>query len=439
MHRTLIWIVSLCGLACMSCSVFGDWFVVPTGSVTDGGLEAIQGLESRFTPFFKCATLIVCVVVAMTWALRLRARHADAGIAVLGMVMLLFFPYAVIVWEPELSAKAGWLQMQHENLTWLGGDVYRAQEYKLLPTKLRLYISDVPRQLTVLKLPSWSIEEFGLHRVKYLVQWLGYTNTFCQFVAPGWFLALLGNVALLLACLFEGRELKVMRIRTQVQRFAFVAVVSCGVAWSWPICASRDLSAAARDVHRGHHANALEKLGMAGRLFPPLQQDTWFVVQLGLSEYRAGRDTSHARLYQAGLMERGGQKQLANDMLRQVMAQSDTNSAVYREACRGLLRQAIRSLNSGHDKRAIREFESVLRAEPCNIKALYSLQMAHARLGHSDLVDRYRSQMEKVYSFASFPNRKVVLAAAAELAFITSSKGQQVDDAFRTMIEIREL
>ena len=88
---------------------------------------------------------------------------------------------------------------------------------------------------------------------------------------------------------------------------------------------------------------------------------------------------------------------------------------MHREACRGVLRQSIRALNSGNLHPAIVSLHEVLRWEPCNIKALYALMRANAQLRDHAAATIACGQLESVYSHLRLPNRIVVLGTAQEI------------------------
>ena len=82
--------------------------------------------------------------------------------------------------------------MQHDNLTWLGGDIYSEAAAGSNSWKAKVYWVDPPRQVSVAPIPDWSVFEIGLDKTEDVLVWLGYSNTFCQFARTGWFCAVMG-------------------------------------------------------------------------------------------------------------------------------------------------------------------------------------------------------------------------------------------------------
>ena len=52
----------------------------------------------------------------------------STALASLYCLLSLSYPYFVMIRSPVVSAEATWLQMQHDNLLWLGGDIYNNAE-----------------------------------------------------------------------------------------------------------------------------------------------------------------------------------------------------------------------------------------------------------------------------------------------------------------------
>lgn len=430
MHRLLLWSVVLTGICCLAVCNYENWFLVPVATVgSPSGQAAIMAAEPHITRYFRGGASAMVLVLMGLFFRRGGRWHLEVIFAATCVVALLAYPYCVISWESRLSARAAWLQSQHEDLTWFGGDIFKSHEYRSLPLKTRLYVVDQPRQIAVLKLPTWSIQEIGIHRLPYLVQWLGYTNTFCQFVGMGWMLAVGGSCALLLGTLFRNGKVEVARIRSAVRTLTLVSLASSIAAWTWPLNSSRNMAAAARYTHRGQYHQAIDELQRAGQRWPLVCEDTWYVAQRGLLENRVGINSAYSRLYRGQLLERGGFHAQATAKYQQVVSASPRFSAVRREACRGLLRLAVRELNSGSDMTAARDLGCVVAMEPCNIKAMFALQLAHMRDGNRQAFDDVAKQFQATYAFLRFPNKRIVLAAAEERAFHSSYQEGEVDEA----------
>ena len=134
-----------------------------------------------------------------------RTSDRKAMLAASALTVQLFFPCVVMAWEPSLSARANWLHIQHENLTWLGGDLCTNLEYSRKSWKDRIYLVDTPRQINVVRMPTSGLGAFQFGRLATWFETLGYSNRFCQFVKVGWIAALMGMSLLIMGeCLPGG-------------------------------------------------------------------------------------------------------------------------------------------------------------------------------------------------------------------------------------------
>jgi tetratricopeptide (TPR) repeat protein len=418
MHRFLLTTMTLGGALCMVASSRLPWYRIPVAGDRTAFAEfpTIQAASSPVESIFHVAAVLIVLATAAIWFALPQRRQWSVACAAGGLVFLLLFPHFQIAWQPTMSAQASWLQIQHENLTWFGGDIFRGQEQLPSPSRQNLYLSDSPRQIAVMKLPTWSLQELGLHRLRSLTEWLGYTNAFCQFMSAGWPLAVLGNGLILVATFFDRQRVKVLRIRMAVQSLGVMGLAAAAVGWYWPLHASSQLACAAQATQRGDHVQGLACLKKAARCWPPLKEDTWYVAQLGLTEHLVGVKSANSHLHVARMLERDQQFALALTAYRELVTTEAPGSAVGREACRGLLRHSIRSLNSGQLEQAKNGLRYVLRHEPCNIKALYGLHVIYRRLDDLESLRQVQTQLAHVYQHLSFPDRKIVLGKSRELA-----------------------
>ncbi len=389
------------------------WFQVPTA--TNVGPFVIRSSDVGITPTFQQFVLILAGFGLTGWLVVRQANRITVIFSAMSLLVALAFPFAVLACEAPTAARAAWMQMQHENLSWLGGDIYRTREYKDLPSQMRMFVADSPRQVTITDLPTWSASELRLNRLPTLVEWLGYNNTFCQFFGTGWALAVCGSSLLLLTGVFHCWKLDVSLVQLAVKSLAIGTLVLVGLMWVRPFAASRSVACAAEATHRGQRDVAIRYLEEAVRLWPPLRQDTWYLAQRGLLERHAGYDTPLARLQLAKEYDRLKKRDMAEAEYLAIASRAAADGALRREACRGLMRQGIQALNSAEVPRAERQFRRVLRFDPCSLKALYGLQLASLHLGDQVTLESTLVQFEAVYDSLRFPDKKIVLAAAREM------------------------
>jgi tetratricopeptide (TPR) repeat protein len=417
MNRILIGIVRVCGFGCLLLSAKKTWFALPVLTAGMSTTPTITAGEPWSTNWYQMVAVLVALASVGCWVFYSSRARLLVSLLVVWLIVLLAFPWTVMIADCQTAARATWLQMQHENLTWLGGDLATSQASAAAGWKTRLYVVDTPRRLSMMNPPAWQPWDFALNRMPELFEWLGYTNTFCQFVRRGWFLAIAGTCLLLAAtCLVHG-TLDTKLARQALLILFFGCLVVCLAAWTPPFVAGRSLGEARRHTVRGHYEDALNSLRAATKRLPVLAEDTYYIAQVGLLEHHLRRHTPAAKLYHANLLEREGRFAEAERHCEQLLSSRQASAAVRREASRGLLRSAVHALNAGNDDLANRNLQFVLAAEPCNLKANYMLQLAALRSGQFERIRDLVEHLAHVYDYFCFPNKKAVLAAGQQNLF----------------------
>lgn len=404
-------IVAFVGLAAVFLSLKKSWFTVPLASNGFSG-GAVADAHPACTPWFQALLFILAVFFVVSWIRKREWSVASTCLACLICFLPLVYPYFVMVRSPLIAAEATWLQMQHDNLTWLGGDVYANAEFGSMGWRSKTYLVDAPRQLAVINLPSWSPWEFGFHRLNDLIQWLGFSNAFCQFTDRGWGLAIFGGVMLLLASFQRKGYLVLQRIGVASVFFVMAASGMALVAWSFPFQASRQIRLASVCCSEGDYESSLLHLNQAVELLPVLGQDTYYVAQRGILEQRLFRDSQYAALQRAYGLERDAQYDQAYAILERLV--ESPNPAIKRESLRGVLRYAIQDYNCARFELSSQRFMKVLEHHPCDVKTIYLMQLQGIRESRLDQVKRMRDRMYEATGYLNFGTRKVLRAAAQQ-------------------------
>ena len=438
LHRFILLGTSLIGFLSLLLAFRKSWLQVPLASAaTVDGQFDITTIQPAASTWFQCGALLFAILIALTWLRNRCWTRASVAAACVWLLFVFAFPWFAMLHNPEIAARATWLQMQHDNLTWLGGDINTSQEMSSVGWKNRVYVVDAPRQVAVIRIPNWSPLEFGIHRLPCLVEWLGYTNAFCQFVTKGWILAVLGAVAILVSSFFDGERLNLSRVGFGVATLAFGGVTFCIVAWSIPLHASRHLAAAGKYTSRGEFESAVESMESAARVLPLLREDTYFIAQRGLLDWRLNRDTPHAAIYHANTLEQDAFYSQALDEYEQILETTVAGSAVHREAARALLRYAVHSLNSGDNIQATAQLEHSLAIEPCNLKTIYMLQIAALRNSQHDRLFDLVDYTYELCDHLRFPTKKVILATTQQHALYAAMQDGDIDAAWFRMNKMR--
>jgi hypothetical protein len=95
----------------------------------DGDLVYAKSMWEMPLKAVLCAVIFVGLCLwGRRWRDVLRRAKVFYSIGLAAFMTGLTFSHLTIVNEGELSQRAAWILSQHDNLTWLGGDIYTARE-----------------------------------------------------------------------------------------------------------------------------------------------------------------------------------------------------------------------------------------------------------------------------------------------------------------------
>ncbi len=440
MHCLVARTLAVLGGLLLIVGVIKPWMEVPEGFVTkpDGKIVCKTAQPRSAIPFrVICGGFAIVMGFGHLWHRRTSDRKAMLASTMI--TIQFFFPCVVMAWEPELSARANWLHIQHENLTWLGGDLCTNLEYSRKSWKDAVYLVDTPRQVNVVRMPASGLAAFQFGRLAVWFEALGYSNRYCQFIRQGWVAALMGMAFLIMGeCLPGGRLNRCRVIRATAA--AAVTFTIGALAVSVPIViAARELELARTHTARGSYDAAENHLHRAAKALPALREDTFYVAQTGLLDYRLGHiQTPAGRLFRANLLERQGRYAQSMELYTALVNESSKGGVVHREAVRAILREAGHALNGGKQLNAALLFELVLREEPCNLKANYGLQLAYMRTERRDELARLCRQIEAIYAYFQMPTKAIVLALSHENEMFASLRAHDAQATFADAIRTKK-
>ena len=431
MHRLAAVGVALVAAFLLLLALWKPWMAVPA-RIVEGPGEAVRCEADK--PLvalpFRAACLVFAAVMGVGHAWHRRTSDRKARLAAAFLASQLLFPFAVMALEPRLSAQANWLHIQHENLVWLGGDLHTNLEEGRKAWKEGVYLVDTPRQVNVIRMPSSSLGAFQLGRLMTWCEALGYSNRFCQFVNRGWIAAIAGTVLLIMAECLPGGRLDRRRAAKAAGTFAVALAVGLMVALLPILISSGEIDRARSCVARGAYDDAERHLRRAALVLPALREDTFYVAQRGLLDFRRGRlGTVEGRLFRANLMERQGRYAQALDEYRSLIRGTPRESATHREAIRAILRAALHAMNGQRNDQAIAWLEEVLADEPCNLKANYALQLAYLRDRRRADVERLVRRIAAIYAYYQMPTKAIVLASSYENAMLAAFREHDAEAA----------
>jgi len=421
MRRFLVSMLAIAGVAASLLSCGMMWFAIPVGAEPLGVAPgAIQISQPQWTIAFRLVVIVALAIVVLCWAIG-KAGSWGLVAASLWLAALLTYPYAIMNWEPTIAGDAAWLEAQHRNLIWSGGDLNMSVGHRIEGVMDKILLTQTPRSVNPVEVSEWRPSELSLARLPNLVDRLGYSNKFFEFLRLGWVVALGGCLLILTAIGAPGGYVHVGRLVRMSGIVSASIIVLCVTAWCWSFAAAADLASAAESTARGEYQAALDAMQRAKQKLPSLGEDSYFIAQQGLLEDALGKRTSEVRLYRADLDELAGKRHQADVAYESLIADADTPSPVRREACRALLRSAIDALNAGRTNAAAKQLEQVLATEPCNLKANYALQFAYLRSGHYRSVPQLAQRLEAVYRSFQFPSKLAAVSASYQNAVVADA------------------
>ena len=297
--------IVVAGLGLVAVSLSQNWFDIPTATPLAQSFDDIVRQTPNCQVWFQAIVAIGTLLLVLN-AVLFKQWLANTLLAFTLLFVSLTFPYFVMLQSPVLAADASWLQMQHDNLTWLGGDIYSEAAAGSNSWKAKVYWVDPPRQVSVAPFPEWSVFEIGLDKTEDVLVWLGYSNTFCQFARTGWCSATIGLFLLALATVLTPTSTHFQRAGYGVTLLGTLTCLFSLFALSGPFRAHHHLEAAAKEASSRNYERSLQELESCVRLFPVLSQDSYYLSQRALLESRLGRESEFARLQRARDLESSG-------------------------------------------------------------------------------------------------------------------------------------
>jgi hypothetical protein len=399
-----------------------DWFAIP-GPATNVSTDLLPPVISRTPTYQSTFQVLLPAGLALLVILRVLQKKwtvASTVVACLMLFVALTFPYFTMLKDPAFAADAIWLQMQHDNLTWLGGDIYSSAESGQTAWKSKVYWIDPPRQVAIAPLPTWSIWQIGLDKAEDLLIWTGYSNVFCQFVRKGWFYAVAGSSILLVLTFKNADRLNLKRAGGAIAFTIGLLLIASGVAIYGPFQAKTHLALAEEAVSQGNIEIAMQELEQCGKSFPALTQDTYFIAQKAELENKLGQTTDFAKLSQATSNESAGRYDQSYKIWR-VLCDSQ-HASIRREAVRAILRFAIQDYNSQRTSLAQSRLRFVLQRQPGNVKAVYFLQILGIRENQPQVVYSMCERMTELTEFLNFNTTKILKAASQQNATVAAAQ-----------------
>ena len=155
------------------------------------------------------------------------------------------------------------------------------------------------------------------------------------------------------------------------------------------------------------------------------------MAEVGLLEDGLGLDTPAARLYRADILAREGRLHQADAACERLMQELPARSPLRREACRVVLRSADDALNAGRANEAVRQLELVLTSDPCNLKAIYALEIAYYQTAQYEPIAGLAGRMDAVYRCFQFQSKESTKSSSHRTAMAAAHAAGNAESAVR--------
>lgn len=436
--------VFLVGLLLMILSLREHWFTLPQGWQSDGTLLI---KDSPYTKYFQAGLLLAVAIWLLGCVIHLGMRGSslwrnfwttiqprnlfseeDSSLiqpllswsflwAMVVFPLLWWYPYWVTVQDAQTSGDAAWLQQQHDNLTWLGGDVFRAHSERYNEIQLVTNMQDPPTYLGAFRPPMDSLASLGIEEIPDVIWWFGLNPAFSQFVGRGWFLAWLGAGAFGIGAFGLLKEMPNKGRRKLLQR-AFLAITLSTaipvISALLPVLkAGHHLRSAKEATLNGDFSESLQNIEKAQEWMPALRFDTSLILQQGRLQSLLQQDTTSAKIYQIWNFELLGYGARAKELLFDLEKQRQTlPPELQRELSRAWMRVTIDDFNSGRLSQAHQQFGQLCKVAPTAIQARFHHQLTSLQVGDLALNRRRQLELNKLYGPYLRKNKRGVISTS---------------------------
>lgn len=400
-------------------SLIRPWYAIPGLSFLQNGEVDFITTDSSYTLFFKVALIIVTLCFLLGVFIFRKHVNSYGGLliryTITCFIITLWFPTWLALRDADTIGDGAWLQQQHDTMTWLGGDTYRAHAERSIDLGTGVNAQDPPERLAVYRPPTGSL---GISRLNDWIWWLGYGPAFTQFVGKGWFYAICGY-GLGTVCLFgfywrrhipRARKL----LKKLITFLSITSSITVGISVSLVVICKYQLSKAEKATAHGNYSQARQSLTNAIRIMPSLINDSGIIRQLGYYDAQLGNDESDfAQLYQISWLEDEGYYGRARKVVNNLsIKQNDMNRAAARELSRHHLRIAINFINSGRYLVAREHLDHLLEQEPNSPQAYFHRQLIATQTGELETNRRIHELLQEVYKGYKSKNKRSVISAS---------------------------
>jgi hypothetical protein len=267
-------------------------------------------------------------------------------------------------------ADAQWLATQHQQLTWLGGDVFTTQETILSHGAAEILLVDPAPASGTVEIPKSIPSLLTLGQLKNWIRWAGYQPGFTLFVGNGWLAAAFALMLFLILSWLRGGWLDLALVRFTFAAGLLVALFGSFLVAFPVVYTAQAVSRAHRELQGLGYVAARDWLARSSRGLSLIELDTAYLLQRGLIDHRLRMDTPWSRYFWAAGREELKYYAQAETVYRELLENPAVNRSLRREGGRGLMRAAVHDWNSGLGLTAWPKVDAVQAFNPLNLRAL---------------------------------------------------------------------
>ena len=393
--------VGFLGAAALTASAFCSWFRLPALHGTFGGASLPT------TSIFQLPFQILCFatgVLAFAFLCgpgRWRSRTALSWLGLGLLLVLLIFPYLVVVWDGPASLVATELKSNEDELM---SEILTAFPDQMNAWKQETTMNGSDRILEVMLLRIPNVEYLAVANLDRMMYGYGYSNEFLNFL--GWGLPLATTACLLLICstyLVRGSG-RFRLVRTQAAAFIAGLCLTLGLTMLPVFMSNYWLREAEVLGAEGLYADSLRSMDRAAAWLPIINLSTSYHDRRGEMLYQMhDRDDSDYYLF-------AGNQNFDHNLYPEAIMQ-------YREALRlrpddpvalhslsvTMSNWGILQFTSGNFAGSISAFREALRISPMNMQALYEIQIAYMQVADIESARRAAQDMLRIHQTYRLP------------------------------------
>lgn len=326
-----------------------------------------------------------------------------------GLIAVLLFPYFITTWSPTVTFMAasyynqGRQVTQHVEKSFAQVQTQWKQNTILSESKVLRSIFDFSiGSSRFFQMSSWD---------NFLLEGLGYTNNFLQFIGRGWAFTVIGFVSSLFALYLGLENQRLNTFLTDMGKFLpWVGLMSGVLVFSLllPNIINHQLDTM---LAKGQYHQVLATSQFLQSWYPPLKGDTEFLQRMAEAGFY-GNEPDPALIYFAQGLERYRKKDLvrAEDFFQRSLAIEPRRFLVRGYLATIILNQGVDYFNDRNEPKnrqpgaAEDRFEQVLGLFPNHLEALYDLMLAKAVNGEFEKSALAAQQIIKIQEYFQQPS-----------------------------------